>query len=119
MREVANVNGTLSLLEDAKIPVTDRGFLYGDSLYEVIIIENGFPIFLNEHLERTHKSAEKMRMKLSISDEELTEEIRRTVEFYGEKPKRVYCRWVKFDKKNKNYKEKLEGHLWNFLENPN
>lgn len=100
MREVANVNGKLTLLEDAKIPITDRGFLYGDSLYEVIIIENGFPMFLKEHLERMHKSAEKMRMKLTISDDELTEEIRKTVEFYGKKPQRIYCRWVKCGKKD-------------------
>ena len=32
---VANVNGEISKLEDAKIGVDDRGFLYGDSLYEV------------------------------------------------------------------------------------
>ena len=32
---VANVNGKISKLEDAKIGVDDRGFLYGDSLYEV------------------------------------------------------------------------------------
>jgi len=94
MREVANVNGKLTLVEDAKIPITDRGFLYGDSLYEVIIIENGFPMFQKEHLERMHKSAEKMRMKLTISDDELIEKIRKTVEFYGEKPQRIYCRWV-------------------------
>ena len=100
MREVANVNGTLSLLEDARIPITDRGFLYGDSLYEVIIIENGYPMFLKEHLERMKRSAEKMRMELTISDEKMTEQINKTIAFYGEKPKRIYCRWarVNFEK---------------------
>lgn len=32
---VANVNGKISSLENAVIGVSDRGFLYGDSLYEV------------------------------------------------------------------------------------
>ena len=32
---MANVNGVTSRTADAHIPVMDRGFLYGDSIYEV------------------------------------------------------------------------------------
>ncbi|SVD24753.1 uncharacterized protein METZ01_LOCUS377607, partial [marine metagenome] len=35
LRPMANVDGQITAMHDAKIPVMDRGFLYGDSVYEV------------------------------------------------------------------------------------
>ena len=35
LRRMANVNGEITPLEDARISILDRGFLYGDSVYEV------------------------------------------------------------------------------------
>ncbi|MCH9627314.1 MAG: D-alanine aminotransferase [Chlamydiales bacterium] len=38
--------------EEARVPVTDRGFLFGDGAYATIQVRNGTPRFLETHLER-------------------------------------------------------------------
>lgn len=80
MRATANVNGLLTPLAEAKISVLDRGFQYGDSIYEVIRTYEGVPFFLDEHHDRLENSARLARINLTLSREELTQEIRRTVQ---------------------------------------
>lgn len=53
----ASVNGVITPLEEARIPVTDRGFLYADSVYEVLRTVGRAPLFWAEHLERLQASA--------------------------------------------------------------
>ena len=36
IRPMAAVDGVVTALDDARIPVMDRGLLYGDSVYEVL-----------------------------------------------------------------------------------
>ena len=84
---VANVNGLLSPLEDAKIPISDRGFLYGDSIYEVVIVENGVPMFLEDHFERMKKSAAKIELKITQTNKEIKGEISKTLKFLIETTK--------------------------------
>ena len=43
--------------DDAKVSVFDRGFLYGDSVYEVTRTFGGKPFALAEHLDRLERSA--------------------------------------------------------------
>jgi branched-chain amino acid aminotransferase len=85
MRATANVNGTISGAQDAKISILDRGFQYGDSIYEVTRTYDGVPFFLEEHFERLENSAKLARMKLAQSRAQLAEEIRRTVKESGAK----------------------------------
>ena len=84
---VANVNGHLSPLADAKISVSDRGFLYGDSIYEVVIVENGVAMFFEDHLERMKKSAAKIELEITQTDEEIKSEISKTLKFLIETTK--------------------------------
>jgi 4-amino-4-deoxychorismate lyase len=42
------INGKLG----ENISVLDRGFLYGDGLFETILVESGVPLFFDEHIER-------------------------------------------------------------------
>jgi branched-subunit amino acid aminotransferase/4-amino-4-deoxychorismate lyase len=41
-----------TFLADATVPLTDRGFRYGMSLFESILVRDGMPVFLREHLEK-------------------------------------------------------------------
>jgi len=93
---VANVNGEISKLEDAKIGVDDRGFLYGDSLYEVVFFRQSVPMFWQEHFSRMHSSAEKLGMKISQSDSEIRNQIKQTINFMNDEDKNgeIYCRWI-------------------------
>ncbi|MCC7476077.1 MAG: aminotransferase class IV [Pirellulales bacterium] len=78
LRRMANVNGEITPLEDARISILDRGFLYGDSVYEVFRTYEGVPLFCHEHFDRMENSAKLIAMKISQSREELLEEMRRT-----------------------------------------
>ncbi len=42
------------------IEFSDRGFQYGDGLFETIEVLNGIPVFLNQHLQRLSKGCEKL-----------------------------------------------------------
>ncbi|EPZ49414.1 putative branched-chain-amino-acid transaminase [Bacteriovorax sp. BAL6_X] len=69
--KVISINGQiLDLEKDAKISVLDRGFLYGDSVYEVTEVRNGKVGFLKAHLDRLQNSALKMHMHLQLSFKE-------------------------------------------------
>ncbi|HEY3353048.1 MAG TPA: aminotransferase class IV [Polyangia bacterium] len=50
-------DGRVVLPEEATVPVFDRGFLYGDSVYEVLRTFGGHPFALTEHLARLAASA--------------------------------------------------------------
>lgn len=82
---MANVNGVITLAAEAKISIYDRGFQYGDSIYEVTRTYDGVPFFLEEHYDRLENSARLARMKISQTRAELTEEIKRTVAATGVK----------------------------------
>jgi len=75
---MVNVDGEITPMSDAMIPVMDRGFLYGDSVYEVFRTHQGVPLFMKDHFERLQNSAGLISMKISQSQEELISEIRRT-----------------------------------------
>ena len=46
------IDGTIGPLDDIRVPVLDRGFLYGDSIYEVIRTYSGIPFMFDEHHAR-------------------------------------------------------------------
>jgi len=56
--QVATVflNGQFLPLEDAKVPVLDRGFIFGDGVYEVVPVYSKVPFRLEEHLARLERS---------------------------------------------------------------
>jgi len=58
------VDGKFVEENEAKISVLDRGFLFGDGIYEVIKIINGKPFLLDWHLERLENSAEGIDISL-------------------------------------------------------
>ena len=57
------LNGQYLPLEEAKIPVLDRGFLFGDGVYEVIPAYAGHLFRLEQHLERLDNSLRAIRME--------------------------------------------------------
>lgn len=78
MRSMANVDGVITPVEAAKISVMDRGFLYGDSIYEVFRTYDGVPYLYKEHMDRLDNSARLSQMRVSQTREFLTGEIKRT-----------------------------------------
>ncbi len=64
MTTQVSIDGEIHDEQDARVPVTDRGFLYGDSIYEVIRTYGGRPYLLEEHLRRLQRSADRIEMTL-------------------------------------------------------
>ncbi len=56
------LNGEFLPLEQARVSVMDRGFLFGDGVYEVIPAYGGKPFRLEEHLARLDNSLAEIRM---------------------------------------------------------
>jgi branched-chain amino acid aminotransferase len=57
------MGGRVCLPEDAKISVFDRGFLYGDSVYETIGTAYGRLFALSDHLARLERSADRIGLR--------------------------------------------------------
>ncbi len=58
------IEGAVVPADEARVPVLDRGFLYGDSVYEVTRTFRGVPHLLGAHLDRLMRSADGLRMRL-------------------------------------------------------
>jgi branched-chain amino acid aminotransferase len=94
LRRMANVNGEITPLEEARISILDRGFLYGDSVYEVFRTYSGVPLFCHEHFERMENSARLISMTISQSREEMLDHMRQTAARANvPKGEDIYVRW--------------------------
>lgn len=58
------IDGRISGPEDAKVSVFDRGFLYGDSVYEVMRTAGGVPVDLAPHLDRLERSGASLALSI-------------------------------------------------------
>ncbi|MCG8420445.1 MAG: aminotransferase class IV [Proteobacteria bacterium] len=96
LQSMTNINGEITKTEDARIPVLDRGFLYGDSVYEVFRTYDGVPMLYEEHWTRLENSAGLIQMDVSGSRALIAEQIRRTVRATGADRLRqdVYVRYI-------------------------
>ncbi len=56
--------------EHARVSVFNHGFLYGDGVYETLRVYQGKVFSLERHLERLRQSCERIRLDLSMKDEE-------------------------------------------------
>jgi D-alanine transaminase len=56
------LNGDWTPLSEARIPVLDRGFIFGDGIYEVVPVYAGRPFRLTQHLKRLERSLAAIRI---------------------------------------------------------
>lgn len=78
--EFVIVEGRMIDRATAKVDIEDRGYQFGDGVYEVIRVYNGKMFTGKEHLQRLVESAEKIRMKLPYSAEELEAKMQELIE---------------------------------------
>ncbi len=64
------LNGEYLPLENAHISVLDRGFIFGDGVYEMIPVFSGNPLRLKEHLQRLHTSMESIHITDPYSEDQ-------------------------------------------------
>ena len=64
------LNGQFLPLEEAKISVLDRGFIYGDGVYELVPVYGRRPYRLRQHLARLQRSLDGIRLANPHTDDE-------------------------------------------------
>jgi D-alanine transaminase len=62
MEALANLHGDILPLAQVKVPALDRGFLFGDAVYEVLRVYQGKPWLEAEHFARLARSLEAIRI---------------------------------------------------------
>ena len=72
MSDIVYLNGEFMPLEKARIPVLDRGFIFGEGVYEVIPVYSRHPFRLPEHLRRLQRSLGAIRLANPMADAEWT-----------------------------------------------
>jgi branched-chain amino acid aminotransferase len=82
MPVLCNIEGRLLPPEQAVVPVLDRGFLYGDSVYEVVRTYHGKPFELERHLDRMDRTARGIGLSLPPR-ERIVAELQRTLDAAG------------------------------------
>lgn len=65
------LNGQFVPEDRAVVSVFDRSFLYGDGLFEAVLVCRGKPFRWPQHLERLHRGAEFLGLKLPFADDAL------------------------------------------------
>lgn len=78
--EMIYLNGQFMPIEEARIPVLDRGFIFGDGVYEVIPVYSRHAFRLAEHLRRLQHSLDGIRLKNPHSTKEWTVLINQIIE---------------------------------------
>ena len=57
------LNGTFMPVEEARVPVLDRGFIFGDGVYELVPVYSRVPFRMDEHLARLERSLAAVRIR--------------------------------------------------------
>lgn len=75
-----NINGAFFNEHNALISVFDRGFLYGDSVYETTRTFSRIPFRFDKHLERLYLSAAKLDFYPVITPDKISSELHKTIQ---------------------------------------
>ena len=79
MEPIVYLDGEFVALKDAKVSILDRGFCYGDALFETMRAYSGKIFHLNSHLDRLERGAQSICLKLPMSRNELQDVLYQTL----------------------------------------
>ena len=92
MNIAVNVNGQITDAEHATVSALDRGFLFGEGVYETLRTYNRRPFLLNRHLDRLRGSASHLSLTVPLDDVGYAERIAETVSAVSDKETELYIR---------------------------
>jgi len=73
LSSIAYVNGAFTPLEDARVSILDRGFLFADGVYEVAAVIDGRLVDNEAHLARLERSLAELRLESPVTMAEMVE----------------------------------------------
>lgn len=71
MKNLGYYNGTIGLIEEMKIPMTDRVCFFGDGVYDATYARNHKIFAIEDHLDRFYNSAGFLKIEIPMEREEL------------------------------------------------
>ncbi len=87
---IAYLNGEWQAPEEAKISVFDRGFMFGDGVYEVMPVYWGKVFTLDQHLSRLNRSLAEIRLPSPYEEEDWRRLFSEAIERSGEQTALLY-----------------------------
>lgn len=83
MRRFTHVDGEIVPTEEASVSVRDRGFLYGDAIFETMRVYGGVPFEWSRHMERLEASAEHLEIEYELERDDLRDRVDELLEANG------------------------------------
>lgn len=77
---IVYLNGKFQPIEDAHIPVLDRGFIFGDGVYEVIPVYNGKLLRLEQHISRLERNLREIKIPVTVTTSQWSEILHALIE---------------------------------------
>ncbi len=90
MPDIAFINGRFLPWEEATVSIDDRGFQFGDAVYEVIRTYRGTPFELTAHLARLDRSARELSLRQPYSSVQWTRWIQQGLSLAGYEDAKIY-----------------------------
>lgn len=87
---ICYLNGKYLPLDEACVPVLDRGFIFGDGVYEVIPVYAGKPFRLSHHLQRLGDSLAAIYLSNPLSDDEWAEKLQQVIDRNADSDQSLY-----------------------------
>lgn len=84
------LNGEFGPLSEAKVSVLDRGFIFGDGIYEVVPVYSGKPFRMQQHLDRLSRSLAKLDLQQPHTRAQWEQLVQSLIEKSGESTCMVY-----------------------------
>lgn len=90
MPDIAFINGRFLPWQDATVSIDDRGFQFGDAVYEVIRTYRGSPFEMSAHLDRLDRSAAQLSIPQPYTRRQWTQWIHQGLSLAGYQDAKVY-----------------------------
>lgn len=84
------LNGKFMPIHEAFVPVLDRGFIFGDGVYEVIPTYSRKLFRIDEHLNRLQHSLDGIRLKNPHSNEEWRHLLKQIIDYNDSDDQYIY-----------------------------
>ncbi len=90
MPDIAFINGRFLPWQEATVSIDDRGFQFGDAVYEVIRTYRGGPFELAAHLARLNRSAGELSLRQPYTNQQWTRWIQQGLSLAGYQDAKIY-----------------------------
>ncbi len=103
MKNLGYYNGTIGLIEEMKIPMTDRVCFFGDGVYDATYARNHKIFAIEDHLDRFYNSARFLKIEIPMEREELKATLEEMVNNVDDGEQFVYWQVTRGNKGLRNH----------------